>query len=60
VPISDNAPQQKSTRLPRAQCGNLFPLVEPGRLTNNDEERRQQTDKLVADLRYGFFTSAGR
>jgi hypothetical protein len=30
------------------------------RLANNDEERRQQTDKLVADLRYGFFTSAAR
>jgi hypothetical protein len=29
-------------------------------LSNNDEERRQQTDKLVADLRYGYFTSAAR
>jgi hypothetical protein len=33
-----------------------------GRLASNDndEERRQKTDKLAADLRYGFFTSAAR
>jgi hypothetical protein len=49
------------TGLPRAQCVNLFPSVEgfagsPTTMTS----AVNRTDKLVADLRYGFFTSAER